>query len=79
MRVGMWSVTRFSLGTATVLLTILAARAQDMPRLETFPAPLPANSPVMPAERQAAIDRDLMEVTIPQLQNLYQTLWDIPL
>ena len=64
---------RFAVTVAAVLLVNLAARAQDVPLPTTFPVPLPANLPLLPPEQQAAMDRDLMEVTIPQLQKLYET------
>ncbi len=37
----------------------------------SFPVPLPANLPVLSATEQAAMDHDLLEITIPQLQALY--------
>ncbi len=73
-RVRMFGVTRTCsvLAVAAVLLTISAGRAQDVPLPTAFPISLPANLPVLTAEQQVAMDRDLMEITIPQLQNLYQ-------
>ncbi len=65
--------TRSAPAVAAVLLTITAAHAQDVPLPTTFPIPLPANLPVLSPEQQAAMDRDLMEITIPQLQNLYES------
>ncbi len=50
------------------LLAVPAAFAQGV---ATFPVPLPAHLPVMPVAEQAAMDRDLLELTIPQLQALY--------
>ena len=35
------------------------------------PIPLPSNLPVLPAGQQAQMDRNLLEITIPQLQALY--------
>ena len=66
-------VTRSAFALAAALLTLPAARAQDAGLPTTFPIPLPANLPVLPAEQQAAMDRDLMEITIPQLQALYES------
>lgn len=67
-------MTRFAFATAAVLLLIAAIRteAQDVPLPTAFPISLPANLPVLPPEQQAAMDRDLMEVTIPQLHAFYK-------
>ena len=52
-------------------VSALAATSQQVPAPAAFPVPLPAGLPLMPAAQQAAMDRDLMEVTIPALQALY--------
>ena len=44
---------------------------QQVPAPAAFPVALPTGLPVLPPERQAVMDRDLMEVTIPKLQALY--------
>ena len=59
--------------TLAFLLAVsaLAATSQQVPAPAAFPVPLPAGLPLMPVAQQAAMDRDLMEVTIPALQALY--------
>lgn len=64
------------LGRQVLRLAILAgvtscAAAQGTPAAEHFPIALPANLPVLPPAEQARMDRDLMEITIPQLHELY--------
>jgi aspartyl-tRNA(Asn)/glutamyl-tRNA(Gln) amidotransferase subunit A len=49
-----------------------AAPAQDVPSPTTFPVALPAGLPVLPDQQRTAMDRDLMEITIPQLQAFYK-------
>ena len=61
---------------AQVLAFLLAvnsvsAQSPEVPAPTAFPVPLPAGLPVLPAAEQTAMDRDLMEITIPQLQALY--------
>jgi amidase len=41
------------------------------PNQSNPPVALPANLPVLPAEQQARMDHDLMEIDIPRLQALY--------
>ncbi len=36
-----------------------------------LPVPLPGNLPVLPPERQAKMNADLLEITIPKLESLY--------
>ena len=42
-----------------------------MPAPDAFPVPLATGLPLLPAEQQAAMDQNLLEVTIPQLHALY--------
>ena len=53
----------------------LRAMAQETALPKAFPIALPAiglaGGPVLPAKQQAAMDRDLMEVTIPRLEAMY--------
>lgn len=57
---------------AVVLLFALdAAMAQEVPAPHAFPVPLPGGLPVLPAAEQARMDRDLLEVTIPELHAMY--------
>ena len=56
---------------AGLLLFVSVVQGQDASLPAAFPLSLPANLPVLPVKQQAAMDRDLMEVTIPQLQALY--------
>ena len=57
---------------AALLLSVCAAHAQDVPVPSAFPVPVPANLPVLSAKQQAAMDHDLMEVSIPKLHALYK-------
>ena len=66
------NVNRFALARFAALFTILAAQAQDVPQPATCPVPLPANLPVLAAKQQEAMDPDLMEITIPKLQDFYR-------
>ncbi len=66
-------MTRSLLGKAFALLLFLyPLEAQDVPVPSAFPIAVPSNLPVLSAKKQAAMDRDLIEVTIPQLQALYK-------
>ncbi len=56
---------------AALLVVAHGLPAQDVPAPAAFPVPLPAGLPVLPAAQQAAMDRDLLEITIPQLHALY--------
>ena len=56
---------------AVLIMCVSAVWAQDTSLPAAFPIALPANLPVLPAKQQAAMDRELMEVTIPQLEALY--------
>ncbi len=58
----------FLLTKFAVLLASPAAMAQGV---GSFPVPLPANIPLLPVAEQAAMDRDLLEITIPKLRALY--------
>ncbi len=50
---------------------LLGAQAPSpVPKLAP-PVPLPSHLPVLSPEQQARMDRDLLEITIPQLQTLY--------
>ncbi|HEY4359105.1 MAG TPA: amidase [Acidobacteriaceae bacterium] len=49
----------------------VCALAQGAPAGNHFPIALPSNLPMLPAAEQARMDRDLMEITIPQLHELY--------
>ena len=58
------------------LLMAMNASPGQSPRVPAptaFPVPLPANLPVLPAAQQAAMDRNLMEITIPALEALYDS------
>lgn len=67
-------VDRFASVCRLFALTLVAGalRAQ-VPAPAAFPVPLPSDLPVLPAARQQAMDPDLMEVTVPQLQALYRS------
>jgi aspartyl-tRNA(Asn)/glutamyl-tRNA(Gln) amidotransferase subunit A len=66
-------VTRIALAKATALLFVVGGlNAQDVPVPAAFPVPLPAHLPVLSPSQEAAMDRDLMEATIPSLHALYQ-------
>ena len=55
-----------------VVLATGTVRAQTVvPFQAEPPVALPTNLPVLPAEQQARMDRDLMETDIPRLQALY--------
>jgi amidase len=54
-----------------VVLATGTVRAQTVvPFQAEPPVALPTNLPVLPAEQQARMDRDLMEIDIPRLQAL---------
>ncbi len=57
---------------ATLVLLTGTASAQDVPLPSAFPIPLQTNVPTLPKKQQAAMDRDLLETSIPQLQALYR-------
>ncbi|MGI4829904.1 MAG: amidase [Janthinobacterium lividum] len=46
-------------------------QGQQVPAPDAVPVPVATGIPVLPAEIRAAMDRDLMEITIPQLHALY--------
>ncbi len=50
------------------MMEALRATAQNA---EAFPVPLPAHLPTLAASVQSNMDRDLLEITIPQLEALY--------
>ena len=54
-------------------LVVLAVQmqAQQGAAPGAFPVPLPTDLPMLSVEQQRAMDRDLMETTIPHLQTLY--------
>jgi amidase len=65
-------VTRIALANAAALLFVASVfNAQDVPGPSGFPVPLPAHLPVLTPKQEAAMDRDLMELTIPRLHALY--------
>ena len=53
------------------LLLLLTPILSGQSLLLAPPVPVPAGLPVIPAEQRARMDRDLLEITIPQLRELY--------
>ncbi len=60
-----------TLFAAFLCLQAVRSQGQQVAAPAAFPVSLPSGLPVLPAGQAAAMDRDLMEVTVPRLQALY--------
>ena len=65
--------SRLPYGLALIACLALPRQShtQTIPAPNAFPIPLRTDVPRLPPKQQAKMDRDLLEITVPQLQTLY--------